>query len=196
MEVVEIDESAAEEKFDPKLCQMRILSHGNCEKDTLVFHIHGGGYVLMSTFIHQNVTRMLAIEIERAVIVCPEYRKAPDNSFPDAFEDVWQAYFWMVVHCKSFLGFEPRRIILTGDSAGGKFAITIPTMAIQRGFRVPDGTVPFYCPSSLTVAEFHPSLLFSLDDVALRQGLVIAIGPAYLPKQDFYDPRVDKSEYM
>lgn len=61
---------------------------------------------------------------------------------------------------------------------------------------MPDGTVPCYCPSSLTVAEFHPSMLFCLDDVALPQGLVIAIGPAYLPKGDFYDPRVDKSEYM
>lgn len=48
----EIAESAAEDEFDASLCQIRLISQGDCEKDTLVMHIHGGGYLAFSSFIH------------------------------------------------------------------------------------------------------------------------------------------------
>jgi len=43
---------------------------------------------------------------------------------------VWQAYFWLVLNCKDYFGFEPKKIIIIGDSAGGNLALSITTMAI------------------------------------------------------------------
>ena len=45
---------------DDSFSQVRIMTNGNCEKDTLVFHVHGGGFVSMSSGSHQNYTRVWA----------------------------------------------------------------------------------------------------------------------------------------
>ena len=81
-------------------------------------------------------------------------------------------YTWIVLNVKKVFGIDYKKIILTGDSAGGNLAISLCLMAIARKFRVPDYMMPMY-PSAIASCEtFWPSLLNSFDDVILSYTLL------------------------
>jgi acetyl esterase/lipase len=84
----------------------------------------------MSSGSHLNYTKIWAKMIKRAIICSIDYRLAPKSRFPCQLEDVWQAYFWLVINCKDYFGFTPKRVIVVGDSAGGNLALSITSMAI------------------------------------------------------------------
>jgi len=50
----------------------------------------------------------------------------------------------LVENAESKLGITPKKIILVGDSAGGNLITALTIMAIQRGYRVPDGLILAY----------------------------------------------------
>jgi hormone-sensitive lipase len=144
------------EKFNPQ-------AHG---PNALVLHVHGGGFVSMSSGSHQNYTRIWANEL-KVPIFSVDYRLAPKDKFPAALNDVWQVYYWIVRYSEAFLGIKPGKIILVGDSAGGNLVCAVTVMAIERGFRVPDGLVLCYPALSLSRDIFTPSLLLAIDDPIL-----------------------------
>jgi hormone-sensitive lipase len=141
-------------------------------QDTLVIHVHGGGFISMSSGSHQNYTRMWAKAMPNAIICSLDYRLAPESRFPAQIDDIWQAYYWLVINSSQFLGAPPKKIILTGDSAGGNLVLALTVMTIERKFRVPDGLVPSYASSIVSREEFWPSLLFSMDDLILTQSFL------------------------
>lgn len=51
-----------------------------------------------------------------------------------------------------------------GDSAGAAIVVAVTIIAIQRGFRVPDGLVLPYPALTFTPTIFNPSMLLALDD--------------------------------
>jgi len=135
--------------------------------DTVIIHIHGGGFIAMNSFSHQIYTRVWANDIANSVIFMIDYRLAPASRYPSQIEDVWEAYTWIIDHCYQTMGIHPKKVIVTGDSAGGNLSIALTLMAIQRGYRVPDALVPCY-PSTISSKEyFWPSMLSSLDDPIL-----------------------------
>ena len=48
---------------------------------TVIFHIHGGGFISMSSFIHQTYTRKWANNLNVPVLSV-DYGKAPEYPFP------------------------------------------------------------------------------------------------------------------
>ena len=71
--------------------------------DGLVFHIHGGGFVAMSSASHQSYTRQWANLIKKPIFSV-DYRLAPSFPYPAALDDCWQAYNWLLEHCEDVLG--------------------------------------------------------------------------------------------
>ena len=71
---------------------------------TLVIHIHGGGFVALSSSGHQSYLRKWAKLIPDAVIMSVDYRLAPEYVYPEPLDDVWQGYYWIINHCNSQLG--------------------------------------------------------------------------------------------
>ena len=120
----------------------------------------------MSSASHQTYTRVWANETGVPVFSV-DYRLAPADAFPCALNDVWQVYYWIVQHAQTFLGVVPDKIILVGDSAGGNLVAAVSLMAIERGFRVPDGLIMCYPALNLTQGSFTPSLLLAIDDPIL-----------------------------
>ena len=51
-------------------------------------HIHGGGFVSMSSRSHQTYTRKWAKELQ-VPIFSVDYRKAPDHPYPYGIDDCW-----------------------------------------------------------------------------------------------------------
>ncbi|MBD9372990.1 alpha/beta hydrolase [Rhizobium sp. ARZ01] len=84
--------------------------------ETLLFYIHGGGFVVGSLSSHDAICAEIA-EAAGAELVSVDYRLAPEHVWPAAFED-----------CSDVLGHllnERRPVVVIGDSAGGNLAAGI-----------------------------------------------------------------------
>lgn len=97
-EVQVIDEESVSESFNcDTFSQIRVLSmqypskesDEMYEKDTLLVHIHGGGFITMSSGSYMMYTRTWAQQNPRAVICSLEYQLAPGARWPDQIDDVW-----------------------------------------------------------------------------------------------------------
>ena len=120
----------------------------------------------MSSHSHQNYSRIWANEVG-VPIFSIDYRLSPLAAFPDALNDCWQVYYWLVLNAEKHLGIRPDQVVLVGDSAGGNFICALTILAIQKNFRVPDGLLICYGALQLSGEYFTPSLLFSIDDPIL-----------------------------
>ena len=94
-----------------------------------------------------------------------------------------------MTHSKQYLGIDPKKIILTGDSAGGNIVAVITIIAIQRGFRVPDGIMLSYPSLNMSNHVFNPSLLLTMDDPILPYPFLSLFTDAYVgTRRDFENP--------
>jgi triacylglycerol lipase len=85
-----------------------------------VLHIHGGGYIMGDPEINDAMNRAIVLA-HGCVIVSVDYRLAPEVTWPGALHDCHAAFRWMHAEAAA-LGIDPRRIVLTGESAGGGHA--------------------------------------------------------------------------
>ena len=78
------------------------------EKDfpgVIIVHIHGGGFVSQSSATYRlHLNRW--VNSLKLIHFSIDYRLAPKNQYPDALDDVWQAYLWILNYADSILGIE------------------------------------------------------------------------------------------
>lgn len=96
----------------------------------VIYHIHGGGYVAGTADIADQNNASLAIELGCAV-VSVEYRLAPETPFPGPIEDCYAGLAWVFGHAAE-QGFDPSRIGVMGESAGGGLAAALALLARDR----------------------------------------------------------------
>jgi acetyl esterase len=89
----------------------------------LLLYCHGGGWVVGNLESHDEICRLIA-ERAKAVVVCPDYRLAPEFKFPHALDDCVATLEWAYAQ-RNELGVDPRRIAVGGDSAGGNLAAVL-----------------------------------------------------------------------
>ena len=87
------------------------------DREGVLLYFHGGAFVTGSPLAYREIASRLSRATGMRVLV-PDYRLAPENPFPAALEDCFAAYRWL--RSKAF---DPRRIALIGDSAGGNLAL-------------------------------------------------------------------------
>ena len=85
-----------------------------------LLYFHGGGFVIGSAATHDALCRQLALR-SGWMVLSLEYRLAPENRFPTAFNDSWDALQWLHAH-GNLLGVDTRCLAVGGDSAGGTLA--------------------------------------------------------------------------
>ncbi|WP_419729233.1 alpha/beta hydrolase [Lichenicola sp.] len=97
----------------------------------LLLWFHGGGFVGGGQGSHDVPLRALA---NRAAcgILAVDYRLAPADPFPAAVNDAAASIGWAATHAAS-LGFDPARIMVGGDSAGGNVATVGAMLARDQG---------------------------------------------------------------
>ena len=83
----------------------------------VVVYFHGGGWTIGNHDTVEPQCRYMA-NAARAIFVSVEYRLAPENKFPAAFEDCQWAVRWVHDHADEIRA-DPSRIAVAGDSAGG-----------------------------------------------------------------------------
>jgi acetyl esterase len=88
-----------------------------------LLYLHGGGWVIGNLDSHDEICRWFA-NIAACVVVCPDYRLAPEHKYPAAVEDSLATLTFMRGSADT-LGIDRRRIAVAGDSAGGNLAAVL-----------------------------------------------------------------------
>lgn len=85
-----------------------------------IIFFHGGGFVLGDLDSHDVICRRLAAS-SKCRVLSVDYRLAPEHKFPAAHDDALAAWRWATDR-QNILGFDPDRLAVAGDSAGGNLA--------------------------------------------------------------------------
>lgn len=95
-----------------------------------ILHVHGGGYVMGSAEMTADTDAAYARELG-AVVVSVDYRLAPETPFPGPVEDCYAALSWLHGQAEA-LGVDRKRLVVTGESAGGGLAAALVLLARER----------------------------------------------------------------
>lgn len=90
----------------------------------VIVNFHGGGFTLGSPTDDSRWARCIAQEVG-AVTVSVGYRRGPEHPFPAAVDDGVEALLYLAANAAA-LGVDVSRIALSGFSAGGNLAVTVP----------------------------------------------------------------------
>lgn len=96
-----------------------------------ILFFHGGGFVFGDLESHDMICRRLA-EGSGCRVLAIDYRLAPEACFPCAHEDALASWLWLSKNGVS-LGMDPKRLAVSGDSAGGNLAAFICQQMNREG---------------------------------------------------------------
>jgi acetyl esterase len=104
-----------------------------------------------------------------AIIVSPDYRRAPEAVFPASHDDVLAAYRWTVENAAQ-LGGDPGRVGIGGESVGGNMAPATILQLAEAGEPVPGALVAVY--PVTTGEQFGESMEDAADGRPLNRALL------------------------
>jgi acetyl esterase/lipase len=104
-------------------------------RNRLLFHVHGGGYVL---FPGESGTReaILAAHYGKFRVISVDYRMPPDHPYPAAMDDA------MAVWKEVVKTTNPKNIAIFGTSTGGGMTLAMVLRAKKEGLPLPAATAP------------------------------------------------------
>lgn len=102
--------------------------------DTLIYYLHGGGFILGFSPLYFAMMGGIAKE-SGSTLVAPDYPLPPDAT-------AMETHGWMRAHFMETMEMlKPKRIVIMGDSAGGNLAIGLADWLSTNGHRPADKLV-------------------------------------------------------
>jgi epsilon-lactone hydrolase len=145
--------------------------------DCVFLFIHGGGYI-RGAVVANRVTAALISAASGATTLSTGYRLAPENPFPAAIDDVYNAYRWLLAQ-----DIDPKRIVVGGISAGGGLTLSLLLKLKELGDPMPVAAVPMSAWTDLT--QSGQSFVTNDDsDPSLSKGYLDATAAYYLNGAD------------
>lgn len=108
----------------------------------VVVYFHGGGWVIADRHVYDGGARGLA-KSANAVVVSVDYRQAPENKFPAAWDDALASYRWVLANGASIKG-DSKHVALAGESAGGNLALATAIAARDAKLQAPYHVLAIY----------------------------------------------------
>ncbi|RZW09465.1 MAG: alpha/beta hydrolase [Rhodobacteraceae bacterium] len=160
---------------------LEVRPTGSADAPVLLY-FHGGGYIAGSARSHLPMVGHLASAAGIRTVI-PDYRLAPDNPFPAAFEDALAVWSGLLSE-----GVAANQIVLGGDSAGGGLALALMARLLQTGDR-PAGLFAFSpwtdlsCGGASLVENADRDAILPVERIRELRGMVA-------PDSDPKDPRL------
>jgi acetyl esterase/lipase len=152
----------------------------------IILHFRGSGFIAGSVKTHEMYLREWA-RATKAIVFSVEYTLAPEAKYPQALEECYQVYKWLIDPNNEW-GIFPMPLIVAGDSSGGTLALAVTYKAIQEERRLPDALFLAYPATDLTKTP-TPSRVLFLNDVLLPYYFLEVCLEAYISPHD--DPHHD-----
>ena len=147
---------------------------------------HGGGWVIGSIESDDMLCAWIA-EVTGLPLFSVEYRLGPEHRFPTAHEDAVDAWTRLMERGDE-LGFDPRRVAVSGSSAGGNLSAWVSIAARDRGLQMPAYQLLFYPATELV--DHEPSRASLSQGFILDRVLIDWFEGHYFDPDDLADPRV------
>lgn len=146
--------------------------------DTVLLHMHGGGFIALSSRSMQVYTRTWANELD-VPIFSVDYRMPPEYAFPQAPHDCFVVYQFLLNYVHQFMNVRPTNIFIAGDSAGGNLAFSLTGLILKHRLPNPRGIYVSYPATDLRLM-FSESRLHSINDVLLWPSTLLLCLNTYL----------------
>jgi acetyl esterase/lipase len=108
------------------------LRRPGSKEDAIILFFHAGGYCSGRPADQLAYVAELCEATQSSALV-PDYRIAPENPFPAAYDDSCKAYEALTSDSHS----GGSRIVLAGDSSGGAMAVAVAQYALEKGLKLP-----------------------------------------------------------
>lgn len=136
-----------------------------------MIHMHGGGFIALSSRMMQTMTRRWAKKL-KIPIFSIDYRKPPAFPFPAASQDCLTVYKFIVNHINKYMNINPKKIYLAGDSAGGNLACSLMGGILKNNLQIPNGIYLAYPAADLRL-NFSPSKINAITDPLLWPSMLL-----------------------
>jgi acetyl esterase/lipase len=153
-------------------------------QDRLLFHIHGGGYVLNPGEAGTQEAVLMA-GYGKFKVISIDYRMPPDYPYPAAMDDAIAAWKAAVTMAK------PANIGVFGTSAGGAMTLALVLRAKKEGLPLPAAIAPGTPAADLTETGDTYKTNEWLDNVLVSySGFVSRSAKLYANGHDLKDPQL------
>lgn len=146
----------------------------------LALFIHGGGFVIGDHDQYHALCARVANDVG-CIVASIGYGLAPETPFPKPVDDCKHAYEWLLKD-HEWLGFDPAKVALFGDSAGGNLCAALGVLATQGVIAQPQGMWLIY--PVMDFAAKTPSRDLFAKGYGLNQDLMTWFGEQYLTDAD------------
>lgn len=143
----------------------------------IVVELHGGGLILCGGELAWKMTALRASE-RQAITWVPDYRMPPEHRYPAALDDC------LAVYRRTLAERDPRRIALSGASAGGNLAAAMLLRAKDEGLPLPAAVILMTPELDLTESGDTFATLLGIDHL----GLLAPVNRLYADGHDLAHP--------
>lgn len=125
-----------------------------------IIYFHGGAFMGGTLDVVENACKLFA-EKGQSLVVSVDYRLAPEYRFPQGLGDCFDAIKYVYTNAQE-LNINPKKIVVTGDSAGGNYAAVCAILDRNEGTQMIAYQVPIY--ASVNMGELTtPDYQFTMD---------------------------------
>jgi len=149
--------------------------------DRVILYTHGGGYIGFTTDTSRKLAGHLAQSAGASALIV-DYRLAPEHPFPAQLDDAVGAYSWLLEQ-----GYEPARIAIAGESAGGNLAAATVLKLRDDGLPLP-GALVLYSPWFDLLGELASFDTNAETDAFLSRGMSSFMAGMFLGKASATNP--------
>ncbi|MDX2247880.1 MAG: alpha/beta hydrolase [Bacteroidia bacterium] len=153
------------------------------KKSPILLYFHGGGYLVGSLDSHRGLVARIAEELGWPALHV-DYRLAPEHTFPAALEDAEAVWKWLLAQ-----GYDPLKIAIAGDSAGGGLILSAMVKMKELGLPLPFAAVCLSPWVDLTFSG-HSAVAFAKHDPIIIVPQVHRWALAYAGKHELEHPEI------
>lgn len=152
-----------------------------------ILYLHGGAYCFGSgTYMELNGIKFAEAFGVRTFAL--DYRLAPEHKFPAALDDAVRAYTYLLTQ-----GYEGRRIVIVGESAGGGLAFSLVQKLRQMNLEMPCAIVAISPWTDLS-AQGESQVFNKENDIVFGMNrstqVLTDYAAAYAEESEFVNPLV------
>jgi len=159
------------------------LMHESTCTNKVLLYFHGGGYSVGSAVSHRPLCALICEKTQHNILSI-NYRLAPEHKFPAALEDALSSYQFLIDK-----GYDPKQIIIAGDSAGGGLTMATLLKIKQDGLPQPFAAIGLSAWLDLECTSPSYESNKEIDLMAGAEGLRF-VGRAYANQSINTDPFV------